>query len=91
MSGIDTASQQFLHYAIEQSKDHHETDARGRRWVMFEQLFQPSVHSKQVAAQAFLHILSLATNKAVSVRQEDAELAIPFGAIHIGLPDVSAD
>lgn len=91
MSGLDAASQQFLHYAVEQSKDQHETDEQGRRWVQFEQFAQPGVHSKQVAAQAFLHVLSLATKRVVSVRQDGAELAIPFGAIHIGLPNLSAD
>lgn len=91
MSGLDAASQQFLTYALGQATHDHKADAKGRRWVQFEQFAQPGVHNKQVAAQAFLHVLSLASKNAVSVEQDGADNAIPFGAIHIGLPGFGAD
>lgn len=91
MSGLDPASHEFLQFALEQSKDQNETDASGRRWVQFDAIAKPGLHSREVAARAFLHVLTLATKGAMPVRQDGAEQAIPFGTISIGLPDSSAD
>ena len=54
--------------------------------VTFEELFDPNTNSKIVAAQAFYHVLSLATKNRVWVAQ-DVEKGIfePFGEIHIGI------
>ncbi|KFH42723.1 hypothetical protein ACRE_065730 [Hapsidospora chrysogenum ATCC 11550] len=84
---LDTSSQQFLAYAMEQAEKADEaTDAHGRRWVEFQQLANPDVHDKQVAAQAFLHVLTLASMGAISVDQDGAKSLEPFGDIHIGIP-----
>ena len=41
--------------------------------VMFEDLIPPGTQSVMVAAQAFLHVLSLATKGALGVTQEEQE------------------
>lgn len=55
--------------------------------VTFEELFDPFVNSAAVAAQAFYHVLSLATKGKVWVDQDEgeAEEAEPFGEIRIGV------
>ena len=49
--------------------------------VNFEELLPPSQHSKIVASQALLHVLSLATKGLVSVQQR-----VAFGSIAIRTP-----
>lgn len=55
--------------------------------VTFEELFDPSVNSAAVTAQAFYHVLSLANKGRVWVDQDigDEEEAEPFGEIRIGI------
>ncbi|EKD12303.1 uncharacterized protein L3040_000228 [Drepanopeziza brunnea f. sp. 'multigermtubi'] len=54
--------------------------------VTFEELFATASNSSVVAAQAFYHVLSLATKRRVWVEQDvDAELLEPFGEIRIGV------
>jgi meiotic recombination protein REC8, fungi type len=48
--------------------------------VGFEALFPPESNSMMVAAQAFHHVLTLATKNLLSVRQE-----IPFGEIYLSV------
>ncbi|KFA80984.1 hypothetical protein S40288_00824 [Stachybotrys chartarum IBT 40288] len=67
---LDTASQEFFAYA----RDH-----AGSIGGM-----QANIHSRSVAAEAFMHVLSLATKKAIAVTQEGIEEMVPFGAIRIG-------
>lgn len=53
------------------------------KFVTFEELFDPTSNSRIVAAQAFYHVLSLATKNRVWVEQDgDME---PFGLIRIGV------
>ncbi|KAG6192892.1 hypothetical protein E4U10_003983 [Claviceps purpurea] len=87
VTGLDISSHDFLDYVTEQMHHHGAPgpDARdNKRWIQFEQLASPDVHSKMVAAQAFMHILSLATKNVVSVRQEGVLEKNPFGVLHIG-------
>lgn len=57
-----------------------------QKTVTFEELFVPENNSCIVAAQAFYHILSLATTRKVWVEQDvDEEMLIPFGEIRIGV------
>jgi hypothetical protein len=51
--------------------------------VTFEELFDPRSNSQIVAAQAFYHVLTLATRSRVWVEQ-DGEME-PFGSIRIGI------
>ncbi|KAG5922365.1 hypothetical protein E4U61_005358 [Claviceps capensis] len=87
VAGLDISSHDFLDYVTEQMHQHGApgSDSRdNKRWIQFEQLASPDVHSKVVAAQAFMHILSLATKNVVSVRQEGVLEKNPFGVLHIG-------
>ncbi|KAG6044128.1 hypothetical protein E4U17_000667 [Claviceps sp. LM77 group G4] len=87
VAGLDISSHDFLDYVTEQIHHHGapSPDTRdNKRWIRFEQLASPEVHSKMVAAQAFMHILSLATKNVVSVRQEGVLDKNPFGVLHIG-------
>lgn len=83
VSGVST--QQFLNYTMEEAEKATGTTDNGRRWVEFKQLANPDIHDKQVAAQAFLHILCLATKGAIAVHQDGEESLQPFGTIHIGI------
>ncbi|PTB50242.1 hypothetical protein M431DRAFT_125136 [Trichoderma harzianum CBS 226.95] len=86
--GLDVNSQNFLEYVTEQAAKTgviHDRDPKGRRWIKFEELAETGTHSKAVAAQAFLHVLSLATKKIISVQQEGAAAMEPFGTIRIGI------
>ncbi|KAL6854247.1 Rec8 like domain-containing protein [Trichoderma novae-zelandiae] len=90
--GLDVTSQNFLGYVTEQAEKTgvtHSRDPRNRRWIDFEELADPSTHSKAIAAQAFLHVLSLATKNVVSVRQDGAAAMQPFGTLRIGVKTVS--
>uniref|UniRef100_A0A8H7NKB5 Rad21/Rec8-like protein N-terminal domain-containing protein n=1 Tax=Bionectria ochroleuca TaxID=29856 RepID=A0A8H7NKB5_BIOOC len=87
--GLDIASQNFLAYATAEADKVAAPDNKGRTWVDFEQLATPGVHDRHTAAQAFLHVLSLATKNEISVRQTGSRVMEPFGAIHVGLPSSS--
>lgn len=83
---LDSVSRKFLGYVVQQmDKGQKPTDDQGRRWVAFEELADPRVHARSIAAQAFLHVLSLATRSAVLVRQDLADMMQPFGEIQIGV------
>ena len=82
---VDIAGQRFLSYALAQAKSTAaESDVQGRLWVNFEALATPELHSKVIAAQAFMHVLTLATRNDVRVRQEVVGLE-PFGNIEVGV------
>ncbi|KAL6796944.1 Rec8 like domain-containing protein [Trichoderma sp. SZMC 28012] len=86
--GLDVNSQNFMEYVTEQAAKTgviHDRDPKGRRWIKFEELAETGTHSKAVAAQAFLHVLSLATKRIISVHQEGAAAMEPFGTIRIGI------
>jgi hypothetical protein len=93
-AGLDTASHDFLGYAVkrilaEAQDPDTETQQQNRRWIDFADLARPERHNKAIAAQAFMHVLSLATKGAISVTQDTDEEMQPFGAIRIGV-DVSS-
>ncbi|KAL6826179.1 Rec8 like domain-containing protein [Trichoderma camerunense] len=86
--GLDVNSQNFMEYVTEKAAKTgvtHDRDPKGRRWIKFEELAETGTHSKAVAAQAFLHVLSLATKRIISVHQEGAAAMEPFGTIRIGI------
>ena len=56
--------------------------------VSFEMLFPPESNRMMVAAQAFHHVLTLATKNLLSVKQEGVELFQPFGDIWMGIREV---
>ncbi|PHH75483.1 hypothetical protein CDD82_4430 [Ophiocordyceps australis] len=63
---------------------------KDRLWVNFEHLANPGLHNKMVAAQAFFHVLVLATNGTIAVEQDDIAAFVPFGTIQIGVDDARA-
>ncbi|KAG9258567.1 Rec8 like protein-domain-containing protein [Emericellopsis atlantica] len=64
----------------------HTPDSRGRQWFDFENAINSQKQgSKQVAAQAFLNILTLATRAKIVLQQEGVEEMEPFGAIRVGV------
>ncbi|ROT40946.1 hypothetical protein SODALDRAFT_349072 [Sodiomyces alkalinus F11] len=87
-AGLDTASGVFLTYLKEQANElgvpHVGDPKQDRLWIDFEDLAIPGKHPKNVAAQAFLHVLSLATKNRIGVEQlvEDNR---PFGNISVGV------
>ncbi|OAA54186.1 Rad21/Rec8 like protein [Cordyceps fumosorosea ARSEF 2679] len=90
-AGLDAASRGFLDYASKRAVLHGEdgeSQQAGdrRRWVEFERIVSPMKHDGAVAAQAFLHVLALATRGIISVRQDNnADGTQAFGAIHVGI------
>ncbi|KAI5464027.1 Rec8 like protein-domain-containing protein [Mariannaea sp. PMI_226] len=56
-----------------------------RRWVSFEEIANPAIHDKRLAARAFLHVLSLLSKDKISVEQEGIAEQRPFGAIQLGV------
>ncbi|UKZ71871.1 uncharacterized protein TrAtP1_012816 [Trichoderma atroviride] len=86
--GLDVTSQDFLGYVAEQAAKTgvtHSRDKKHRQWIEFRELAEPLTHPRAVAAQAFLHVLSLASKNVISVHQEGTAAMQPFGAIHIGI------
>ncbi|KAL3426589.1 hypothetical protein PVAG01_00098 [Phlyctema vagabunda] len=59
-------------------------NTQGKRWVSFEELFDPDTHSRIVAAQAFYHVLTLATRHRVWADQHNTEQDT-FADIRIGI------
>jgi hypothetical protein len=95
---LDRESGNFFEYVrntIEENKgDELGDDFEGREFgeegeenfVTFEELFDLKQNSAMVAAQAFYHILTLATKGRVWVEQDiDEEMLEPFGEIRIGV------
>ena len=88
---LDKESNNFLEYvknSIDEKKGDElsggdELDNKGR--VTFEELFDPKKYSHVVAAQAFYHVLSLATKHLVWVDQVVNEDFEPFDEISIGV------
>ncbi|KHO00208.1 Rad21/Rec8 N terminal domain-containing protein [Metarhizium album ARSEF 1941] len=89
--GLDTSSQRFLAYVANQILGDGVPRARGaqeKHWIDFDILANPDIHTKAIAAQAFVHVLSLATKNIIAVEQDGIEDKVPFGALRVGLTDL---
>jgi meiotic recombination protein REC8 len=86
---LDREGQNFLGYveSIAREKGYPDGDenSNGRWWVEFEELFQPEDQKRAVVAQAFHHVLLLATKNVIKVKQDGQGGHEPFGAIHLGV------
>lgn len=88
---IDELSDDFNHNGDSGSRTKNKGKGKEKelkRSVSFEGLFIPNSNSHIVAAQAFYHILTLATKGRIWVRQENGEGQAdfePFGKIWIGV------
>lgn len=92
-AALDQEGRNFLSFAQDMAAERGETrdDADGRSWIGFESLFAGDASpSRAVAAQAFFHVLALATRGVVKVEQEGAEEGVPFGTIRVGVVVVAA-
>lgn len=83
--GLTGDSREFLEYTVQRMTAENTHKQLGHRWIEFEKLADPEKDRRHVAAQAFLHVLGLATNSVVKVHQDGREDNIPFGKIHIGI------
>ncbi|PHH75973.1 hypothetical protein CDD80_1904 [Ophiocordyceps camponoti-rufipedis] len=89
---LDHATQAFLTYATKQAAGQGSRIRDGRRWLEFDDIAGPQTHGRSVAAQAFLHVLSLATKGVVRVEQEGVERGEAFGVIRVGFaPESEGD
>jgi meiotic recombination protein REC8 len=63
-----------------------------RRWVKFDDLFEPDEGTRHRAVMAFYHVLSLATKDVLKVDQ-DINHFMPFQEIHLGviLPPIAEE
>jgi len=89
---LDRESVNFFDYVCNMISEKYGDDLvlaelnEGDKNVTFEELFHPNTNSKMVAAQAFYHVLSLATKNRVRVTQDvKKEMFKPFGDIRIGI------
>ena len=87
---LDRESNNFLEFvkaeiaaAEQRREDVAESAIDANSEVKFEELLPPTQHSKIVASQAFLHVLSLATKGLISVQQ-----GVAFGPIAIRTPAI---
>lgn len=90
-NALDREGRNFLGFvervAVERGEQDKEED--NCRWVEFDSLFEQQDLTKPVAAQAFLHVLTLATKGQIKVKQEGIEEKVPYGEIRVGVADPS--
>lgn len=84
---LDREGRNFLGFVENVAADRGEDDEHDedRRWVEFDGLFEPQDRTRAVVAQAFLHVLTLATKGQIKVKQDAQEKNIPFGEIRVGV------
>lgn len=87
---LDREGQNFLTYleAMAQTKGkpkQNDQGARPRQWVSFDDLFEPIDSTRHTAAQAFYHVLQLATKNAIKVEQDSHDGYVAFAEILVGV------
>jgi len=89
-TALDREGQNFLSYveSVAREKGEKENSNNNKHWVEFESLFEIEDQKRAVVAQAFHHVLSLATKNVIRVRQEGQGGNVAFGTIHLGV-DIS--
>ena len=90
-NALDREGRNFLGFvervAVERGEQDKEEE--NRRWVEFDSLFEEQDLTRPVAAQAFLHVLTLATKGQIKVKQEGIEEKVAYGEIRVGVTDPS--
>jgi meiotic recombination protein REC8 len=66
-------------------RGHTHTGNDRRQWVEFGTLFEVEDQKRAVVAQAFYHVLSLATKNVIKVKQDGQGGFEPFGTIRLGV------
>lgn len=84
---LDREGRNFLGFVERVATDRGQEDAEDEslRWVGFDGLFEEQDKTKTVVAQAFLHVLTLATKNQIKVTQDGVEDKIPYGEIRVGV------
>lgn len=84
---LDREGRNFLGFMENVAAQRGEEDERSAnlRWVEFDGLFEERDKTRAVVAQAFLHVLTLATKGQVKVKQSGLEDQEPFGEIRVGV------
>ncbi|KAF4345989.1 meiotic cohesin rec8 [Fusarium beomiforme] len=88
---LDASALDFLGYATSRAESKgypRSRDQNDRHWVDFNTLtdeLDDPVNAKKFAAEAFMHVLILATKNAIAVEQDGIADKEPFGTIRIGL------
>lgn len=83
---LDREGRNFLGFVEGVAVQRGDEDEHGANfwWVQFDGLFEEQDKTKTVVAQAFLHVLTLATKGQIKVKQEGLDKLKPFGEIRIG-------
>lgn len=86
---LDREGRNFLGFVEHLAADRGEQDSRDEnlRWIEFDGLFDARDKTRVVVAQAFLHVLTLATKNQILVKQTGGEEE-PFGPVSIGVTGV---
>lgn len=84
---LDREGRNFLGFVEGVAADRGQQDAEDEnlRWVDFDGLFEAQDKTKAVVAQAFLHVLTLATKNQIKVAQDGVEDQVPWGEIRVGV------
>ena len=87
-AALDQEGRRFMDFVDNVARDRGTVRAEDnddeRHWIEFHDLFEPGDSKRVVAAQAFYHVLSLATKGMLAVEQE-GQSETPFGTIRIGI------
>ncbi|KAL2269030.1 hypothetical protein VTJ83DRAFT_3876 [Remersonia thermophila] len=98
-AALDREGRNFLSYvlSVAEEKGYHrhpgparranppDNETTAARWVDFDMLFGAEDQSRAIVAQAFYHVLSLATKNVIRVAQDGQGTAQPHGTIRIGV------
>jgi meiotic recombination protein REC8 len=92
-TALDREGRNFLDYVesvardkgVPSSSSDQQDNKNRQQWVEFQALFEPEDQKRAVVAQAFYHVLSLATKNVLRVRQDGQGGNVAFGTIRLGV------
>ncbi|KAI3391337.1 hypothetical protein diail_7509, partial [Diaporthe ilicicola] len=92
-NALDREGRNFLGFVERVAVERGEQDPveENCRWVEFDSLFEERDQTKPVVAQAFLHVLTLATKGQIKVTQEGIKEKVAYGEIRVGVTDASRE
>ncbi|KAL1851020.1 R8 protein [Diaporthe australafricana] len=92
-NALDREGRNFLGFVERVAVERGDQDAaeEKRRWVEFDSLFEEQDQTKPVVAQAFMHVLTLATKGQLKVKQEGIKEKVAYGIIRLGVTGPSVE
>ncbi|KAK4042507.1 hypothetical protein C8A01DRAFT_13924 [Parachaetomium inaequale] len=102
-TALDREGRNFLDYVESVARDkgvpstddgeqgNNNSNTNKKQWVEFQALFEAEDQKRAVVAQAFYHVLSLATKNVLRVRQDGQGGNVAFGTIRLGVEVSQAD